>query len=202
VDTLRRAVLCALILLVAGVASAQPIGLNWSEQVNPARDSGGVLLDSNSTATVVWDKDKSGLAGWSSVDPVPAGDEVALDFSDLVMDAPFGGVPFLGMFLGSWSVDNDDGWTQDGEILYLLAHVPAAISSSGYDEYGVSEPVAIIDWPNMTITHDIVGGRADCHRADPGAGDAAAGCGRRWTSPGPEKEVEGPRGHKLSRGRP
>ncbi len=157
-NALRTAALCAVISLVAGVASAQPIGLNWSEQTNLARDSGGVLLDSNSTATVVWDKDKSGLGDWSSFNPVPAGDEVVLDFADLIMDAPFGDHPFLGMFVGSWSADNDDGWTQDGEILYLLAHVPAAISSSGYDEYGVSEPVAIIDWPNKAITHDIVGG--------------------------------------------
>ena len=149
----------ALTCLPAGTASAQvPVGFNWSEQVNLARDSGGVLLDSNSAAQVIWDKDKSGLSGWSPADPIPAGDEVVLDFSDLVMSAPFGSGPFAGQFVGSWTADDNDGWTTDGESLYLLAHVPAAYSSSGLDEYGVSSLVTITGWPNNVVSHDIVGG--------------------------------------------
>jgi hypothetical protein len=158
VKTLRIGVLCALISLLAGAAWAQPVGLNWSEQVDLASDSGGVLLDSNSAAMVVWDKDGSGLTAWSPADPVPIGDEVVLDFNDLIMEAAFGDGPFLGHFVGAWTADDSDGWTQNGEVLYLLAHVPAASSSSGFDEYGVSEPVTIAAWPNMAVSHDIVGG--------------------------------------------
>jgi hypothetical protein len=158
---LCAALCCALICLAAGAASADemPIGLNWSEQVNLAVDSGGVSLDSNATATVIWDADGSGLAAWSVGNPIPSGDQIVVDIHDAAMTAPFGNGPFLGQFLGSWTADDNDPWTQDGEGLYLLAFVPAAFSSSGLDEYGISELIMIADWPNKSpVSHDIVGG--------------------------------------------
>jgi hypothetical protein len=152
-------VLLALVLVPFGIASAQvPIGLNWSEQVNLARDSGGVLLDSHSSAKVIWDKDGSGLSGWNPSNPVPAGDEVVLDFNDVVMSEEFGDGAFAGQLVGNWTADDGDAWTQNGESLYLLAFVPAAYSSSGFDEYGVSALVTISGWPNNVVSHDIVGG--------------------------------------------
>jgi hypothetical protein len=162
--SLRTAVVCAFgalaaVCLAAGAASAQvPIGFNWSEQLALATDSGGVLLDTNATATVIWDKDGSGLAGWSPTDPFMAGDEVVLDFSDNPLTASFGSGPFRGHFVGNWTADDNDPWTQDGESLYLLAYVPGAFSSSGGDEYGVSALIAITGWPNNGPAHDIVGG--------------------------------------------
>ncbi|MBN1918306.1 MAG: PEP-CTERM sorting domain-containing protein [Verrucomicrobia bacterium] len=135
-----------------------PIGFNWLEQLNPATDSGGVLLDTNATATVIWDKDGSGLAGWSPGNPFMAGDEVVVDFNDVAMTTSFGGDPFKGQLIGNWTADDDDQWTQDGEWLYLLAYVPAASSFSGTDEYGVSSLVLIEGWPNNGPTHDIIGG--------------------------------------------
>ena len=161
---LRTAVVCAFgalaaVCLAAGAASAQvPIGFNWSEQVNLATDSGGMLLGLNATATVIWDKDGSGLAGWSPADPIMAGDEAVLDFSDNPLIASFGSGPFLGQFVGNWTADDIDSWTQDGESLYLLAYVPGAFSSSGSDEFGVSSLIAIMGWPNNGPAHDIVGG--------------------------------------------
>ncbi len=156
---LNRALLCVLICFVAGAASAQvPIAFSWSEQVSLARDSGGVLLDASFSATVIWDADKSGLGEWNPLDPIPTGDQVVLDFNDVVMSAPFGSGPFLGHFVGNWTADDNDGWTQDDEWLYLLAYVPAAFSSSGLDEYGVSLLMPIVAWPNMGVSHDIVGG--------------------------------------------
>jgi len=158
--SLRTVVVCALICLVAGVASAQaPIAFNWTEQLNLATDSGGVLLDMNASAMVIWDKDGSGLAGWSPTDPIMTGDETVLDINDLAMAAPFGGGPFQGQFIGNWTADDNDPWTQDGEALYLLAYVPGAHSSSGLDEYGVSDLIAIVSWPNNApVSHDITGG--------------------------------------------
>jgi predicted outer membrane repeat protein len=146
--------------LAPGLIQAQtPIGFNWSEQVNLARDSGNVLLDSNSSAKVIWDKDKSGIANWDPANPLPAGDEVVLDLSDAQMSVPFGSGPFAGQLLGSWTADDTDGWTQDGEALYLLAYVPAAYSSSGLDEYGVSTLMTISGWPNNApVAHNVVGG--------------------------------------------
>jgi hypothetical protein len=157
---LRAAVVCALICLAAGVASAQmPIGFNWTEQLNLATDSGGLLLNSNAMATVIWDRDGNGLAGWSPANPIMPGDEAVLDINDLVMTASFGNGPFLGQFVGNWTADDSDLWTQDGESLYLLAYVPAAYSFSGADEYGVSDLVSIVSWPNNSpVSHDIIGG--------------------------------------------
>jgi len=157
---LRAALCCALLCLAAGAASAQMlIGLNWSEQINLAVDSGDSNLDSNATATVIWDADGSGLGGWSVADPIPTGDQIVLDLNDLAMTAPFGDSPFLGEFVGSWTADDNDPWTQDGEGLYLLAYVPAAFSSSGLDEYGISGLITIAGWPNNSpVSHDIVGG--------------------------------------------
>jgi hypothetical protein len=151
---------CAMLCLLVGAASAQaPIGLNWIEQLNLARDSHGTLLDANAFATVIWDKDGSGLAGWTPSDPIPVGDEAVLDINDLLMTAPFGSGTFAGQMIGTWTADDSDGWTQDGEWLYLLAYVPAAYSSSGQDEYGVSSLVQIVGWPNNPpVSHDIVGG--------------------------------------------
>lgn len=122
---LRTVLLCALVCLAAGAASGQPVALNWAEQLNLATDSGGVLLDLNATATVIWDKDASGLAAWSPTDPIPTGDEVLLDINDVVMSAAFGSGAFQGQFLGGWTADDNDPWTQNGESLYLLAYVPA-----------------------------------------------------------------------------
>jgi hypothetical protein len=158
-NTLARPCLCLLICLMAAAAPAQvPVGFNWSEQVNLARDSGGALLDSAATGIVIWDQDHSGLIGWSPLDPLPSGDEIVLDFADFEMNAPFGSGTFAGQFVGSWTADDNDGWTQDGEWLYLLAYVPAAYSSSGLDEYGVSTLVPITGWPNSVVSHNIVGG--------------------------------------------
>jgi hypothetical protein len=156
----RVALGCAFVCLAAGSASAQmPIGLTWSEQLNLAVDYGGVWLDSNATATVIWDADGTGLAGWSPAEPIPTGDEIVLDINDLAMTAPFGSGPFIGQFLGTWTADDSDLWTQDSEGLYLLAFVPAAHSSSGLDEYGISELITILNWPNNPPGfHDIVGG--------------------------------------------
>ncbi|MBN1917847.1 MAG: hypothetical protein JW889_08065, partial [Verrucomicrobia bacterium] len=149
----------ACVFLLAAGAAAQPIGFNWSEMVNLSTDSGSVPLTTTSFAKVIWDKDKTGLSGWNPADPIPSGDEVVLDFSDTEMSAPFGSGPFTGMLLGNWTADDTDGWTQDGEMLYLLAFVPAAVSSSGLDEYGVSAIIAISGWPNNApVSHDIVGG--------------------------------------------
>jgi len=153
-------VVACLTFLAVGLGQAQPpIGFNWSEQVNLARDSGNVLLDSNSSAKVIWDKDKSGIADWNPANPLPAGDEVVLDLSDAEMSVPFGSGAFAGQFLGSWTADDNDGWTQDGESLYLLVCVPAAYSSSSLDEYGVSTLMTISGWPNKPpASHDILGG--------------------------------------------
>ena len=156
--TFFRLFVCVLICLTAGLASAVPLGFNWSDN-SVSTDSGGVRLGPGSTLTVVWDVDLSGLAGWQPCDPVPTGDQVLLDINNVIMTTTFGSGPGTGRFIGNWTVDPTDPWAQDGTQLYGLASVPAAISSSGLDEYGVTSLMTIANWANNSpVSHDITGG--------------------------------------------